>query len=97
MWNTEGVSPSISQAVKDHYDGELKNPEAEQTIAKPTEQELLSAKQHAQWLYDKSELHDMSNMLPIRLRIQSESMKMCLRLSQDGEIQSITVTKHKAS
>ena len=47
----------------------------------------------AQWLYDKSEMHDTSDMLPIRLR----SMKKCLRLSQDGEIQSISGIKHKAS
>ena len=41
----------------------------------------------AQWLYDKSEMHDTSDMLPIRIRFQS--MKMCLRLSQDGNLQSI--------
>ena len=95
MWNTEVFSPSVSQAVKDHYEREFKNLEAELMIAKPTEQELLLAKQHVQWLYDKSELHYVSNMLLIRLRIQS--LTMCLRLSQDGEIQSITGTTHKAS
>ena len=47
MWNTEGFSASISQAVKNHYEGELKNLEAERMIVKPTEQELLWAKQHA--------------------------------------------------
>ena len=46
MWNTEGFSSSISQAVKNHYEGELKNLEAERMIVKPTEQELLWAKQH---------------------------------------------------
>ena len=34
-------------------------------------------------------------MLPTLLRIQS--VKTCLRLSQDGEIQSIEHTRHKAS
>ena len=53
------------------------------------------AKQHAQWLHDKSEMHVTSDMLPTRLRIQS--MKMCLKLSQDGEIQSIAGIKRKAS
>ena len=95
MWNTEGFNPSISQAVKNHYEGELKNLEAERMIAKPTEQDLLGAKQHAQWLYDKSEMHDTSDMLPIRFGIQS--VKMCLSLSQDGEIQPIAGTKRKAS
>ena len=75
MWNTAGFSPSISQAVKNHYEGELKNLEEERIIVKPTEQELLLAKQHAQWLYDKSEIHDAPEMLPTLLRIQS--MKTC--------------------
>ena len=94
MWNTEGFSPSISQAVKNNYEGELKNLEAERNIVKPTEQELLWARQHAQWLYDKSEIHDMSDMLPTLLRIQS--MKTCfkLRLRQDGKIQSIEGTNN---
>ena len=39
--------------------------------------------------------HDTSDMLPTLLRIQS--MKTCMRLSQDCEIQSIEGTKHKAS
>ena len=64
-------------------------------MVKSTEQELLWAKQHAQWFYDKSETHDESDMLPILLRIQS--MKECLRLSQDGEIQSIERIMNKAS
>ena len=50
--NAEGFNPSISQDVKNHYEGELKKLEAEQIIVKPTEKELLWAKQHAQWLYD---------------------------------------------
>ena len=65
--------------------------------AKPTEQEIFPvwAKQHAQWLYDRSEMHDTSDMLPIRLRIQS--MKMYWRVSQDGEMHSIAGTKNKVS
>ena len=97
MWNTEGFNPSISQAVKNHYEGELKNLEAGRMTAKPTEQEIFPvwAKQHAQWLYDRSEMHDTSDMLPIRLRIQS--MKMYWRVSQDGEMHSIAGTKNKVS
>ena len=95
MWNTEGFNPSISEAVKNYYEGELQRLEAERIMVKPMEQELLWAKQHAQWLYDKSETHDASDMLPTLLRIQS--MKECLRLSQDGEIQSIERIMHKAS
>ena len=64
-------------------------------MVKPTEQELSRAKQHTQWLYDKSENHDASDMLPTLLRIQS--MKEYLRLSQDGEIQSIKRIMNKAS
>ena len=84
MWNTESFSLSISQAVKNHHEEELKNLEADRLIVKPTEQELLWAKQHTQCSYDKSEMHYTSDMLPIRLRIQCT--KMCLRLSQDGKI-----------
>ena len=95
-WNDPiWINPSISQAVKNHYEGELKNLEAERMIVKPSEQELLCAKQHTECLFDKSKMHDTSDILQIRLRIQS--MKMYLRLSQDGEIQSIAGTKQKAS
>ena len=48
MWNTKGFRPSVDQIWKDHYEGELKNLEAKGTIVKPTEQEILWAKQHAQ-------------------------------------------------
>ena len=81
--------------MKNHSEVELKKLEAERIIVQPTEQELLWAKQHTQWLYYKSKIHYTSDMLPTLLRIQS--MKKCLRLSQDGEIQSIEGKKRKAS
>ena len=84
MWKTEGFNPSISEVVKNHQKEELQKLEAERIIIEPTEQALLLSQQHAQWLYDKSEVHDASDMHPTLFRIQS--MKECLRLSQDGEI-----------
>ena len=61
--------------------------EEERIIINPTEQELLWAKQHSQWLYDKHEVDDSTEMQQTVLRIKS--MKECLRLSQDDEIKSI--------
>ena len=87
MWNPDGFDPSISEQVKIHYKNELQKLEEERIIINPTDQELLWAKQHSQWLYDKHEVDDSTEMQPTLLRIKS--MKECLRLSQDGEIKSI--------
>ena len=51
------------------------------------------AKQHAQWLYDKSKVDDSTKMQPTLLRIKT--MKEFLRLSQVGEIKSIERKKIK--
>ena len=95
MWNTNSFNPSISQDVKKHYEGELKKLEEKQIIVKPTEQGILWARQHAQWLYSKSKIHYPTDMMQTLLRIQS--MMTCLRLSQDGKIQSIEGIICKAS
>ena len=86
-WNPEGFNPSISEHVKIQYKNlnKLQKLEEERIIINPTDQELLWAKQHSQWLYDKHEVDDSTEMQPTLLRIKSIKE----RLSQDGEIKSI--------
>ena len=74
MWNPEGFNTSISEYMKIHYKNELQKLEAELIIINPTEQELLWAEQHSQWLYDKHEVDDSTEMQPTVLRIKSMKM-----------------------
>ena len=58
MCSTKGIDPIIGPEDTIKYDKELKELEATDAITKQTAKELIWAKQHALWLYNKNRYLD---------------------------------------